>query len=62
MTSMDLLKGTLLPDFLVIIFFCCLSTEEHLHLHFEEKQNLKEFDSMGSIRFFLDEITAKIFL
>jgi hypothetical protein len=53
----------MLPDFLVDYFeIVSVNSEEHLHLYFEEKQNLQrvliELVSKG----FLDEITFKIFL
>jgi hypothetical protein len=42
MNSIELLKF-MLPDFLVDYFeiVSAVNSEEHLHLYFEEKQNLK---------------------
>ena len=64
MTSIDLLKF-MLPDFLVDYFdiVSAFNTEEHLHLHFEEKAKPpKEFDSLELVsKGFLDEITIQDF-
>jgi hypothetical protein len=47
MNSIELLKF-MLPDFLVDYFeiVSAVNSEEHLHLYFEEKQNLQKFDNL----------------